>query len=60
MPEHIAVSAISTLGYSGILTGPALIGLIAQLSSLSVAFLIMAALQLGVAASGRFTSRPRH
>lgn len=56
MPEHIAVSAISTMGYSGILTGPALIGLVAQLSSLSLAFLIMAALQLGVAASGRFTS----
>lgn len=52
MPEHIAVSAISTLGYSGILTGPALIGLIAHISSLSTAFLILAALQLGVAASG--------
>ena len=59
MPEHIAVSAISTMGYSGILSGPALIGLVAQLSSLSVAFLIMAALQLGVAASGRFTSPGR-
>ena len=59
MPEHIAVSAISTMGYSGILTGPALIGLISQLSSLSLAFLIMAALQFGVAASGRFTSPGR-
>ena len=53
MPEHIAVSTISTLGYSGILTGPALIGLIAHISSLSIAFLILAALQLGVAVSGR-------
>jgi predicted MFS family arabinose efflux permease len=59
MPEHIAVSAISTLGYSGILTGPALIGLIAQVSSLSTAFLILAVLQLGVAASGRVTSHRR-
>lgn len=59
MPEHIAVSAISTLGYSGILTGPALIGLIAHLSSLSTAFLILAVLQLGVAASGRITSHRR-
>lgn len=56
MPEHVAVSAISTMGYSGILTGPAMIGLIAHLSSLSIAFVILAALQLGVAASARFTT----
>jgi predicted MFS family arabinose efflux permease len=55
MPEHIAVSAISTMGYSGILTGPALIGLVAHVSSLSTAFLILAVLQLGVAASGRLS-----
>lgn len=59
MAEHIAVSAISTMGYSGILTGPALIGLVAHVTSLSAAFLFLAILQLGVAASARFTSH-RH
>jgi predicted MFS family arabinose efflux permease len=53
VPEHIAVSAITTLGYAGILAGPAAIGFVAQVSSLPAAFLILAILQLGVAASGR-------
>ncbi|WP_397448849.1 MFS transporter [Pseudomonas sp. NA-150] len=53
MPEQIAVPAISTLGYAGILAGPALIGFVAQISSLNLAFMIIAVLLLGVAASGR-------
>jgi len=53
MPEHVAVPAITTLGYAGILAGPAAIGFVAHLASLSAAFLILAILQLGVAASGR-------
>jgi predicted MFS family arabinose efflux permease len=53
MPEHVAVPAISTLGYAGILAGPAVIGFVAHGSSLSIAFLILAALLIGVAASGR-------
>ncbi|MGV8920523.1 MAG: MFS transporter [Pseudomonas sp.] len=53
MPEHVAVPAISTLGYAGILAGPALIGFVAQISSLNLAFMIIAVLLLGVAASGR-------
>ncbi len=53
MPEHIAVPAITTLGYAGILAGPALIGFIAHGSSLSVAFVLIAALLLGVAISGK-------
>lgn len=53
MPENVAVPAITTLGYAGILTGPAAIGLISHLSSLPVAFVIMLALLLGVAVSGR-------
>ncbi|KFC63290.1 putative transport protein (Permease) [Bosea sp. LC85] len=51
MPEHIAVPAISTLGYAGILVGPAAIGAVAHLASLPIAFLIVAALLIGVAAS---------
>jgi predicted MFS family arabinose efflux permease len=52
VPEHVAISAITTLGYAGILAGPAAIGLVAQASSLSAALLILAVLQVGVAASG--------
>jgi len=53
MPEHIAVPAITTLGYAGILAGPALIGFIAHGSSLSAAFLLVAVLLTGVAISGK-------
>lgn len=53
MPENIAVPAISTLGYAGILAGPALIGFVAHGTGLSVALLGVAALLLGVAASAR-------
>jgi predicted MFS family arabinose efflux permease len=53
VPDHVAIPAITTLGYAGILTGPAAIGFVAHVASLSAAFLILAVLQLGVAASGR-------
>lgn len=53
MPEHIAVPAITTLGYAGILAGPAAIGFIAHASSLSMAFLLIAAMLVAVAISGR-------
>ncbi len=51
MPQAVAVPAITTLGYAGILTGPAGIGFIAQHSSLTVAFLFVATLMVAVAAS---------
>jgi hypothetical protein len=54
MPEHLAVPAISTIGYAGILAGPTVIGFVAHGSSLSTAFLMVAALLVGVAGSGRF------
>ncbi len=53
MPEHIAVPAITTLGYTGILAGPAAIGFIAHASSLNIAFLLIAAMLVAVAISGR-------
>jgi predicted MFS family arabinose efflux permease len=53
MPEYVAVPAITTLGYLGILAGPAAIGFIAHAASLSAAFLILGILLLGVAMSGR-------
>jgi predicted MFS family arabinose efflux permease len=58
MPEHVAVPAITTLGYAGILAGPALIGLVATAASLSTAFLLLAIVLLGVAASGRLLGQP--
>ena len=53
MPENIAVPAITTLGYAGILAGPAAIGFIADVSSLSSAFLLISASLVAVAVSGR-------
>ena len=53
MPEKLAVPAMTALGYAGILAGPAAIGFVAQATSLSVAFLTVALMLLGVAASGR-------
>ena len=53
MPENVAVPAITTLGYAGILLGPAAIGLVARATSLSAAFLIVALLLVGVAVCGR-------
>ncbi|EHL98636.1 transporter, major facilitator family protein [Acetobacteraceae bacterium AT-5844] len=53
MPEHIAIPAVTTLGYAGILAGPAGIGLLAHATSLPFAFLAVVVLLLGVAASAR-------
>ncbi|RLU07341.1 MFS transporter [Pseudomonas prosekii] len=53
MPESIAVPAITTLGYAGILAGPALIGFVAHASSLSFAFGLMAVLLVAVAIGGK-------
>jgi predicted MFS family arabinose efflux permease len=53
MAENVAVPAITTLGYAGILLGPAVIGFVAQATDLPVAFLVVALMLLGVAALGR-------
>jgi len=53
MPESVAVPAITTLGYAGILIGPAAIGFVAHAASLPVAFMILVVMLIGVAASGR-------
>ncbi len=54
MPAGAAVSAISTLGYAGILAGPAAIGWIAHMSSLPLAFVMLGVALMAVAASARF------
>jgi predicted MFS family arabinose efflux permease len=53
MPQSVAVPAITTLGYAGVLAGPAGIGFIAHHSSLATAFLVVAALLAGVAISSQ-------
>jgi len=54
MPESLAIPAITTLGYAGVLTGPALIGLLARATSLAIAFLAVALALLCVACSMRW------
>ncbi len=50
MAENVAIPAVSTLGYGGILLGPAFIGFIAHGSSLTTALLVLAGLLVGAAA----------
>ena len=53
MPAGLAVATVITLGYGGVLLGPAALGVVAHWSSLSASFGIVAALLLVVAASAR-------
>ena len=48
MPPSLAVATVTTVGYAGILLGPALIGGVAALSSLADAFWLLAALMICV------------
>ena len=54
MPESIAITAVTTLGYSGVLAGPALIGFAAHGIGLAGAFMGVAVLLIGVAVSTRW------
>jgi MFS transporter len=47
MPPVLAVAAMTTLGYAGILAGPAAIGYLASLTSLRTAFAVLGLLMLG-------------
>ena len=57
MPAGPAISAVTTLGYAGILCGPALIGLVAQVTSLGIAFSGLAGLLVIVAGCSRVAAR---
>lgn len=50
MPQAVAVPAMTTMGYLGVLSGPALIGFVAHLSSLAISFSLIMALMLFVGA----------
>jgi MFS family permease len=53
MPQSTAVPAMTSLGYAGILVGPAAIGAVAHVSNLQVALGLLIVLLLFVAASAR-------
>lgn len=57
MPVNMAISAMTTIGYAGILTGPALIGFVAHGFSLVTAFAAIVVLLVAVAASARLVTR---
>ncbi|WP_257169879.1 MFS transporter [Bradyrhizobium sp. SRS-191] len=57
MPVGLAVAAVTTAGYSGVLLGPAGIGFVAGATSLPTAFWILAGLLVVVLASAPFVAR---
>ncbi|WP_375313411.1 MFS transporter [Bradyrhizobium sp. A5] len=59
MPTGLAVAAITTAGYAGILVGPAGVGFVARLGGLPMAFWMLAALMGLVTLSARIVTRQR-
>ena len=57
MPVGLAVAAITTAGYAGILVGPAGVGFVAHVAGLPTAFWILAALMALVTVSARVVTR---
>lgn len=57
MPESVAIPAVTTMGYAGVLAGPALIGFLAQGWSLPAAFVLVAIALVAVAVLGRRLTR---
>jgi len=57
MSAGLAISAVTTIGYAGILAGPALIGFVAHLSSLHVSFALLGCALLVVMASSKYVVR---
>lgn len=57
MPPNLAIASVTFFGYAGILIGPAVIGLVADATSLTAALLGVAALLLVVAASAGVATR---
>ncbi|WP_417790977.1 MFS transporter [Stutzerimonas xanthomarina] len=53
MPVHQAITAATTIGFAGVLAGPAVIGVIAHYGSLTLAFSLLAILLFGLALGSR-------
>lgn len=56
-PPAVSIPAITTLGYAGMLVGPAVIGFVGELTSLSLALGMISLALIGVAASARIVPR---
>lgn len=48
MPVQLAVTVATTIGFAGVLAGPAMMGMVAHFSSLGTAFALLAVLLLGI------------
>jgi hypothetical protein len=57
MPTGLAVAAITTAGYAGVLVGPAGVGFVARLGGLPTAFWLLAALMGLVTLSAHIVTR---
>lgn len=53
MPEHTAVPAMATMGYMGVLVGPAGIGFLAEVTSLATSFFVLAVMLVGAGLGSR-------
>jgi hypothetical protein len=58
MSPGVAIAAVSTLGFVGLVIGPPLIGFVAGATSLKISFLILAVLALTVSVlAGRIDNK---
>ncbi|UEG63448.1 MFS transporter [Stutzerimonas chloritidismutans] len=48
MPVQLAVTVATTIGFAGVLAGPAMMGVVAHFSSLGMAFALLAVLLIGI------------
>ena len=55
MPSAVALSCVSTMAYTGILFGPAFIGMVSELIGLSTVFMALSGLLLLIVTLNRFT-----
>lgn len=58
MPERLAIPAVTTFGYAGVLAGPAMIGFVAQASSLVWALALVAAALVMIGLAARWVRLP--
>lgn len=59
MPSALAVASVTTVGYAGILAGPAVIGFVAKATGLPMAFWMLAGLLVLVPLCARLVTRNR-
>lgn len=59
MPPALAIAAVTTAGYAGILIGPALLGFVADWIGLSASFWVLAGLLLVIVASAQSATRKK-